>query len=105
VNIIWTFRFTGSGIFVSPGRGISSSNEDEGVDSAFALGELAQLTVNNDVENSYDVGFTSFSFLENRLPLCLDLSTFFRWLPLRNRTEKLGVLNIHYVVISMAFER
>lgn len=34
---------------------IAASNEDEGVDSAFALGELAQLTVNNDVENSYDV--------------------------------------------------
>lgn len=42
-------------MFVTPGRGIASSNEDEGVDSAFALGELAQLTVNNDVENSYDV--------------------------------------------------
>lgn len=34
---------------------IAASNEEEGVDSAFALGELAQLTVNNDVENSYDV--------------------------------------------------
>jgi len=43
-------------MFVTPGRGIAPSNEDENVDSAFALGELAQLTVNNDVENSYDVG-------------------------------------------------
>lgn len=34
---------------------IAASSEDEGGDSAFALGELAQLTVNNDVENSYDV--------------------------------------------------
>lgn len=50
-------HITDSGMFqvVTPGRGITSSNEDEGVDSTFALGELAQLTVNNDVENSYDV--------------------------------------------------
>ncbi len=40
---------------VSPSRSISSTNEDETVDSSFALGELAQLTVNNDAENSYDV--------------------------------------------------
>ena len=63
------FLFAG-GIFVSPGKGITPSNEDEGVDSAFALGELAQLTVNNDVENSYDVRSVSTDLLA-RVPRML----------------------------------
>lgn len=40
---------------VPSGRGLTSKTDDEAVDSALGLGELAQLTINNDVENSYDV--------------------------------------------------
>lgn len=43
-------------LIVSSGRGLTSKSDDDAVDSALGLGELAQLTINNDVENSYDVG-------------------------------------------------
>jgi hypothetical protein len=36
-----------------------SSSDDEGVDGHLGLGELAQLTVNNEAEVSYDVSFQS----------------------------------------------
>lgn len=35
--------------------GLTSSSDDEGVDGHLGLGELAQLTVNNEAEVSYDV--------------------------------------------------
>ena len=34
-----------------------TSSDDEGVDGHLGLGELAQLTVNNEAEVSYDVSF------------------------------------------------
>ena len=36
-----------------------SSSDDESVDGHLGLGELAQLTVNNEAEVSYDVSFNS----------------------------------------------
>ena len=36
-----------------------SSSDDEGVDGHLGLGELAQLTVNNEAEVSYDASFNS----------------------------------------------
>lgn len=44
---------------------MTSNSEEEIVDTSFALGELAQLTVNNDVENSYDVSSLLFNFDKN----------------------------------------
>lgn len=40
-----------------------SSSDDEGVDGHLGLGELAQLTVNNEAEVSYDVRIQRFSLL------------------------------------------
>lgn len=37
------------------GPGRRGMAEDDGVDSALGLGELAQLTVNNEAEAAYDV--------------------------------------------------
>ncbi|XP_065225821.1 striatin-3 isoform X2 [Planococcus citri] len=56
-------RSQNSGMFqVVSSMSIAASNEDEGGDSAFALGELAQLTVNNDVENSYEMSADKESY-------------------------------------------
>jgi len=38
--------------------------DDEGLDSSLGLGELAQLTVNNEAEAAYDV---SFKFVDRSL--------------------------------------
>lgn len=89
------------------GRSLSTNNEDEAVDSTFALGELAQLTVNNDVENSYDVSKTEILSI---YILCrchihlIYMQIIRRWHLLKNHTGKHGMLNIRYVVILMALE-
>lgn len=88
------------------GRSLSTNNEDDSVDSAFALGELAQLTVNNDVENSYDVSKTEILSIHilcrYHVHLIYMLIIIRRWNLLKNHTGKHGMLNIRYVVILMA---
>lgn len=37
-------------------------NDEENVDSSLGLGELAQLTVNNDAENTYDIASSKEAF-------------------------------------------
>ncbi|KAF5280493.1 hypothetical protein FQA39_LY18038 [Lamprigera yunnana] len=46
----------------APGRRPLCLNDEENVDSGLGLGELAQLTVNNDAETSYDISSSKEAF-------------------------------------------
>lgn len=45
-----------------PGRRPLGLNDDENIDTGLGLGELAQLTVNNDAETSYDISSSKEAF-------------------------------------------
>lgn len=56
MSFCYDFDLLGSSMFsVSPSRPIVNISDEEGVDSTLGLGELAQLTVNNDTEGTYEV--------------------------------------------------
>jgi hypothetical protein len=45
----------GMGYPAGPRRSLGTMGDEEGLDAALGLGELAQLTVNNEAEAAYDV--------------------------------------------------
>jgi len=47
----------GLGFASNSRRPMGTMGDDEGLDSSLGLGELAQLTVNNEAEAAYDVSF------------------------------------------------
>ena len=70
------------------------SSDDESVDGHLGLGELAQLTVNNEAEVSYDVSVLRLSFFLSVFFFLKLPSTFTRSPSTRNRSGRRGMPSI-----------